>query len=86
MLKFALMNKIKSISVLIFSVLLLTACPSYEPVAVDKCPQVVKHAKQVLGSMAPDAATMMKDCKAATDSERGCVLAATKKGTIARCM
>ncbi|ABV37841.1 hypothetical protein Ssed_3237 [Shewanella sediminis HAW-EB3] len=65
---------------------LLSACSNYDPVPVEKCNEVVKHARKVLGSMAPDSRTMMADCKAASDSERGCVMAASKKGAIAQCM
>ncbi|ODA35726.1 hypothetical protein A8L45_02950 [Veronia pacifica] len=64
----------------------LTACSDHPPIAVDQCGKVIAHAKQVLGSMAPDNATLMSQCQAATDSERGCVMAATKKGQLAQCM
>ncbi|MEC4728442.1 hypothetical protein HWQ46_23225 [Shewanella sp. D64] len=70
----------------IVSILMLSGCTDYEPVAAGKCSEVVKHAKKVLGSLAPDGKTMMADCKAASDSERGCVMAATKKGALAQCM
>jgi len=66
--------------------LLLNGCTNYDPVPIEKCTEVVKHAQKVLGSMAPDAKTMMEDCKSASDSERGCVMAATKKGALAQCM
>ncbi|NRD74891.1 hypothetical protein HQQ94_17050 [Shewanella sp. VB17] len=68
------------------SLLSLNGCTNYAPVPAEKCTEVVKHAKKVLGSMAPDGKTMMADCKAASDSERGCVMAATKKGALAQCM
>lgn len=68
------------------SAILLSACSNYDPVPVEKCNEVVKHARKVLGSMAPDSRTMMADCKAASDSERGCVMAASKKGALAQCM
>ncbi|RXJ73286.1 hypothetical protein CS022_10885 [Veronia nyctiphanis] len=66
--------------------LLTSACTDHPAVSVDQCNQVVAHAKQVLGSMAPDNATLVSQCQAATDSERGCVMAATKKGQLAQCM
>ena len=72
--------------ILAFCVTLLSGCSNYDPVPVEKCNEVVKHAQKVLGSMAPDVKTMMADCKAASDSERGCVLAASKKGALAQCM
>ena len=82
----SLLPSILPLSIGIASILMLSGCTNYEPVAAGKCPEVVKHAKKVLGAMAPDAKTMMADCKAATDSERGCVMAATKKGALAQCM
>lgn len=86
--KFSTIDKINR-TTLFFTViifLLLSACSNYDPVPVEKCGDVVKHAKKVLGNMAPDSASMMSDCKAASDSERGCVMAATKKGAVAQCM
>ena len=68
------------------AVLFLPSCTDYEPVAASDCDKVVQHAQQVLGNFAPSYADGMKDCKAASDSERGCVLAATKKGQLAQCM
>lgn len=64
----------------------LQGCTDYDPVPVSDCGKVVRHAQKVLGSMAPGSADMLKDCKAASDSERGCVMAATKKGKLAQCM
>ncbi|MFT5235593.1 MAG: hypothetical protein ACI8SK_000096 [Shewanella sp.] len=82
----SLLLSVLPLSLSIVSLLILSGCTNYEPVAADKCPEVVSHAKKVLGSMAPDGKTMLADCKAATDSERGCVMAATKKGALAQCM
>lgn len=82
----SLLPSILPLSFGIVTILMLSGCTNYEPVAAAKCPEVVKHAKKVLGSMAPDGKTMMADCKAASDSERGCVMAATKKGALAQCM
>ncbi|WP_083699792.1 hypothetical protein [Shewanella sp. UCD-KL12] len=70
----------------VMAFVLLTSCSNYDPVPVEKCAEVVKHAKKILGSMAPDNASMMADCKKASDSDRGCVMAATKKGAVAQCM
>lgn len=78
--------KSRSLLVTLSLFMLMTACSHYDPVPVDKCAEVVKHAKKVLGSLAQDHNSMMADCKAATDSERGCVMAATKKGAIAQCL
>jgi len=63
----------------------IPACSSYDPVPESECAAVVKHAKKILGSMAPKSAQMMKDCKAADDQQRGCVMAATSKGQVAQC-
>jgi len=71
---------------LIVALLVLQACSNYDPVPAGDCGKVVEHARQVLGDFAPSYADMMKDCKAASDSERGCVMAATKKGQVAQCM
>ena len=68
------------------AVVVLPACTDYEPIPVSECEMVVAHAQKVLGNFAPSYADMLKDCKAATDSERGCVIAATKKGQVAQCM
>jgi len=64
----------------------LTSCSNYDPVAASDCDKVVRHTQKVLGDFAPSYADGMKECKAASDSERGCAMAATKKGQIARCM
>lgn len=71
---------------LLVSVLFVQGCSSYDPVAVSECPKVVKHAQKILGSMAPKRSEMMANCKAASDSDRGCIMAATKKGQVAQCM
>ena len=86
--KFSTVDKVNRIALLftIILFLMLSACTNYDPVPVGKCSEVVKHAKKVLGSMSPDHKSLMADCKAATDSERGCVMAATKKGKLAQCM
>ena len=66
--------------------LVLQGCSNYDPVPASDCDKVVSHAQEVLGSFAPAYGEMLKDCKAATDSERGCIMAATKTGQIAQCM
>jgi len=65
--------------------LLISACSNYEPVSVAECDKVVAHAAKVLGNFAPKQSVMMADCKKATDNERGCIMASTKKGQIAQC-
>ncbi|WP_407332842.1 hypothetical protein [Enterovibrio sp. 27052020O] len=64
----------------------LTACSDYDPVPESQCSNVVSHAQKVLGAMAPSAGELMGQCKSASDSERGCVMAATKKGQLAQCL
>lgn len=68
------------------TLVVLTGCSQHEPVAASECDKVVKHAKKVLGDMAPSSKELMASCKQASDSERGCVMAATKKGLLAQCM
>lgn len=69
----------------LMAALLLVGCNNYDPVAASECDKVVSHTLKVLGNFAPSYGDAMKDCKAATDSERGCAMAATKKGKIAQC-
>ncbi|MEI8611683.1 hypothetical protein P4S70_23585 [Enterovibrio sp. Hal110] len=64
----------------------LSHVPVTIPVPESKCGEVVKHAQKVLGAMAPSAGELMSQCKAADDSARGCVMAATKKGALAQCL
>ncbi len=64
----------------------VTGCTQHDPVAASDCDKVVKHAQKVLGDMAPSSQELMASCKQASDSERGCVMAATKKGQLAQCM
>ena len=77
----------KQAGLLLGAILLcVTGCTQYEPVAASKCDQVVKHARKVLGDLAPSSQELMANCKQASDAERGCVMAATKKGQLAQCM
>lgn len=76
-------------SLLLFTTLTvfsLSACDSYEPVAASECAAVIKHSQKVLGDYAPSYADLVRDCQGATDSERGCAMAATKKGQMLQCM
>jgi len=70
---------------LFVGVLLMQGCSNYEPVSVSECNKVVAHATKILASFAPSQSEMMADCKKATDNERGCIMASTKKGQIAQC-
>jgi len=83
------MNSPKSISftiVLFASVLFFQGCSNYDPVFASDCAGVVSHAKKTLGKLAPKRSKMMADCKKATDNERGCIMAATTKVQISKCM
>ena len=71
---------------IIISVSLLQGCSNYDPVKVSQCGKVVSHATKILGDMAPSRSEMMADCKKASDNDRGCVMAATKKGQVAQCL
>ena len=81
-----LQNSISCLTGLVVGVLVIQGCSHYEPVSVSECNKVVAHATKVLGSFAPSQSEMMADCKKATDNERGCIMASTKKGQIAQCM
>jgi len=78
-------QSLKTITCLSITLLLMQACSNYEAVSVSECDKVVAHAKKVLGKFASSTAEMMADCKKATDKERGCIMAASKKGQIAQC-
>ena len=79
------MVSINKLSVLIFAIATLTACSKADPVPVSECKKVVSHAKKVLGEQAPSSSKMLKQCKAASDEARGCVLAADKPMKILKC-
>jgi len=78
-------KSIKHITSLFIGVLLIQGCNNYDPVSASECNKVVAHATKVLGDFASSYTEMITDCKKATDSERGCIMAATKKGQIAQC-
>ena len=76
----------KNISVLlIFCPWLLIGCNKLEPVPASQCDEVVNHAKKVLGGSAPSTSEMSKQCKAATDEARACILAADKPMKLLKC-
>ncbi|SFD19621.1 hypothetical protein [Pseudoalteromonas denitrificans] len=79
------MNTIKSVSILIPAAFVLMACSKADPVPVSECKKVVNHVKKVLGEQAPSSRKMLKQCKAASDEARGCVLAADKPMKILKC-
>ncbi len=56
------------------------------PVAVSECGKVVKHVRSVLKDKAPSTSELTKQCKEATDEQRGCAMAADKPMKILQCM
>jgi hypothetical protein len=71
----------------LLSVMLITlvGCSKAPPVSISECETVVSHVKSVLKGNAPSNSKMLKQCKAATDEARGCVMAADKPMTILQC-
>jgi hypothetical protein len=67
------------------SIFFLNACSKATPVPVSQCNEVVSHVKKILGKNAPSKSKMLKQCKAASDDARGCVMAADKPMKILQC-
>lgn len=67
------------------TILVLSGCSKADPVPVTECKAVVSHAKRVLGDKAPSSSQMLKQCKAASDEARGCVMAADKPMKLLDC-
>lgn len=78
-------NRIFAAAASITFSLVLSGCGA-PPVPVSECDNVVKHIKSVLKDKAPSMSEMRKQCKAATDEERGCAMAADKPMKILNCM
>lgn len=76
---------LKPILVACIALFVVTACSKATPVPESDCDKVIKHAKKVLGKNAPSSSKMQKQCKAATDEARGCVMAADKPMKILQC-
>lgn len=72
-----------SLSLVTFAV--LTGCGA-PPVPVSECDKVVKHIRSVLKDKAPSISEMRNQCKAATDDQRGCAMAADKPMKVLNCM
>jgi len=79
------MKNLKYLVTLTLSTLALTACSQAEMVSVSECDKVVSHAKSILKENAPSKADMLKQCKAASDEARGCVMAADKPMKLLKC-
>lgn len=78
-------SKLSKASLTLLGLVILTGCSNYDPVPASQCDKVVAHSKKILGDMAPSYKDMMKECKAASDSDRGCAMAAEKPGQLVKC-
>lgn len=64
----------------------LSGCgKSYDPVALSRCGEVVSHARKLLGTRADSYSESMKQCKGASDGERGCAMVADSAADLMRC-
>ena len=70
------------LSIQLFAV---AGCSKHTPVPVTQCNAVVTHASRVLGDDAGSSSQLMKDCREATDQQRGCALAAKSAISLMRC-
>jgi len=66
-------------------ILTLVSCSKATPVPKSKCDAVVSHVKSILKGNAPSKSKMTKQCQAATDEARGCVMAADKPMKLLQC-
>lgn len=66
-------------------VLTLVSCSKAVPVPQSECDAVISHVKSILKDKAPGKSALRKQCKAATDEARGCVMAADKPMKILQC-
>jgi len=66
-------------------ILTLVSCSKASPVPKSECDAVVSHVKSVLKDKAPSKSEMIKQCEAATDEARGCIMAADKPMKILQC-
>ena len=82
-----LSKKINVISYLALPLVVITlvSCSKAPPVAVSECDTVISHVKKVLKDRAPNQSSMLKQCKAATDEARGCIMAADKPMKLLQC-
>ena len=78
-------KSLRYIIVLVLGIVFIQGCSRYDPVPVSDCKKVVRHAQKVLGDLAPSKKEMMADCKKASDNDRGCIMASSKKGQVAQC-
>jgi len=60
-------------------------CQKHPEVPEKECPQVVSHARKLLGDRADPASKMLAECKKASGQERGCAMAADSAADLLRC-
>lgn len=80
------LSPVKSTLLAMSASLLLSACGGPPPVAASQCDKVVKHVQSVLKDKSPSRAKLTSQCKAATDEQRGCAMAADKPMKVLQCM
>jgi len=73
------------LSLLAIPLFFLISCSKPAPVSINECDKVVSHVKSILKDRAPSNSEMLKQCKAANDEARGCVMAANKPMKILQC-
>ncbi|KGJ96172.1 hypothetical protein [Colwellia psychrerythraea] len=66
-------------------ILTLVSCSKAVPVPKSECDTVISHVKSILKDKAPSKSKMLKQCNAATDEARGCIMAADKPMKILQC-
>lgn len=63
----------------------ISGCQSHDPIPASQCGEVVSHARRLMGDRADPWAKMTRQCQAASDQERGCVMVADSAADILRC-
>lgn len=77
--------QIPNMLIVLSGLLVISGCGA-PPVPVSECDKVIKHIRLVLKDKAPSNSEMKKQCQAATDEQRGCVVAADKPMKLLKCM
>ncbi len=78
-------TKLPTLLLLVIPTFFLISCSKPAPVSIKECDKVVSHVKSILKDRAPSNSEMLKQCKAASDDARGCVMAANKPMKILQC-
>ena len=58
---------------------------TYEPVAASKCEAVVDHSIEILHKLAKPRPELLRDCRKASDQQRGCIMEASIVADLAKC-